>query len=161
MIFIKEYKTLHGIFRTAQPDSDMEFEKYFELRYMVLRKPWNQPRGTERDADENQRHHFILVNSNNDLVGVCCLQKNSAAQIQLRYMAIDFEYSGKKLGNMLLEAAEEKANELGAETIFLQARENAVNFYRRNGYIIKEKTFLLFNTIQHFSMEKKLFCSKD
>jgi N-acetylglutamate synthase-like GNAT family acetyltransferase len=158
MIFIKEYNTRHGIFKTAQPDSEMEFEKYFELRYSVLRKPWDQPRGTERDADENQRHHFILVNAKSDIVGVCCIQKNSATQIQLRYMAIDFEYSGKKLGDLLLETAEEKAIDLGMQTIFLQARENAVNFYKRNGYVLKEKTFLLFNTIQHFSMEKKLPC---
>ncbi|MBK7854585.1 MAG: GNAT family N-acetyltransferase [Bacteroidetes bacterium] len=156
MILIKQYNTSHGIFKTAHPQTETEFQNYFDLRYRILRQPWNQPRGTERDVNENERHHFILVNHKDEIAGVCCLQKNSETEMQLRYMAIDNAYSGKQLGNYLMMAAEEKAIALSMKTVFLQARENAVNFYKRNGYHIIEKTFLLFDSIQHFSMVKKL-----
>lgn len=156
MIVLKQYTTPHGIFKTAHPQTEVEFSQYFSLRYRVLRQPWHQPLGSERDANENERHHFILVNDKEDIVGVCCLQKNSETEMQLRYMAIDPLHCGKQLGNYLMLAAEEKALALGMQSVFLQARENAVSFYKRNGYQIVEKTFLLFNAIQHFSMIKKL-----
>jgi hypothetical protein len=38
----------------------------------------------------------------------------------------------------------------------LQARENAVAFYERNGFHVVKPSFLLFNEIQHFLMEKML-----
>jgi predicted GNAT family N-acyltransferase len=44
----------------------------------------------------------------------------------------------------------------GRSKIFLQARENAVPFYITMGFRVTEKTFLLFEKIQHFAMEKDL-----
>ena len=40
--------------------------------------------------------------------------------------------------------------------IILNARENAVDFYIKNGYKINEKSHLLFNKIQHWLMNKDL-----
>jgi predicted GNAT family N-acyltransferase len=38
--------------------------------------------------------------------------------------------------------------------LILQSRENSVKFYESLGYAVKEKTYLLFNEIQHFLMIK-------
>ena len=38
-----------------QPKSPEDFKKYYNLRYEVLRKPWNQPIGSERDRKERDR----------------------------------------------------------------------------------------------------------
>jgi hypothetical protein len=38
----------------------------------------------------------------------------------------------------------------------LQARENAVGFYKRCGYAVKEKSYLMWEVIQHYLMEKEL-----
>ena len=40
--------------------------------------------------------------------------------------------------------------------IILNARENAVPFYKKLGYNITEKTNLLFGKIQHYEMKKVL-----
>ena len=31
------------------PETEQEFAAYYELRWRVLRKPWGQPSGSERD----------------------------------------------------------------------------------------------------------------
>jgi hypothetical protein len=38
----------------------------------------------------------------------------------------------------------------------LQARAVAVPFYLANGYGVEEKTFLLFDAVQHYRMSKRL-----
>ena len=40
--------------------------------------------------------------------------------------------------------------------VILQARQDAVPFYEHHGYNVVEKTFLLFDEIQHYLMRKEL-----
>ena len=40
--------------------------------------------------------------------------------------------------------------------IILNARENAVNFYKNSGYEVIRETYILFDKIQHFEMKKVL-----
>jgi N-acetylglutamate synthase-like GNAT family acetyltransferase len=84
------------------------------------------------------------------------LQENEGKIGQVRFMAVDNHYQGKGLGKKILVFLEEKAKELSLVKIELQARENALEFYKANGYEIKEKSFLLWGQIQHYLMEKSL-----
>lgn len=43
-----------------------------------------------------------------------------------------------------------------ARYIVLNARENAIKFYEKNGYHIIEKSYLLFGKIQHYKMIKRI-----
>ncbi|MFN4234118.1 MAG: GNAT family N-acetyltransferase [Bacteroidia bacterium] len=138
------------------PKTKEEWEKYFQLRWEVLRKPWNQPKGSEKDNAEETSLHFMAIDDKNDILGVCRLQKNSNKEGQIRFMAVLEKAQGKGVGKKLIQAAELKAKEIGLEKIILQARENAVPFYLSCNYQIVEKTFLLFNSIQHYLMTKKL-----
>ena len=36
-------------FALAEPRTTQEWESYFDLRWRVLREPWGQARGSERD----------------------------------------------------------------------------------------------------------------
>ena len=45
--------------------------------------------------------------------------------------------------NLILAFLEEEAKKINLKRIELQARENAVSFYEKNGYQIIEKSFLL------------------
>jgi predicted GNAT family N-acyltransferase len=51
---------------------------------------------------------------------------------------------------------EEKARLKGWTEIVLEARENAVPFYKALGYTIITESYLLFGEIQHFRMQKQL-----
>lgn len=138
------------------PKTQQEWDKYYQLRWEVLRNPWNQPKGSEKDNAEDTSLHFMAIDSTNKVLGVCRLQKNSDAEGQIRFMAVAKDAQGKGIGKKLIHAAEIKAKEIGLSTIILQARENAVPFYESCNYQIQEKTFLLFDTIQHYLMTKKL-----
>lgn len=138
------------------PASTTDFEKYYRLRWEVLRAPWQQPLGSERATDDATATHLMLLNEKEDAVGVCRLHLQTENEAQIRFMAIHADYQGQGLGQILLAQAEEKAQRAGANFITLQARENAVNFYKKNGYQLLEKTHLLFEEIQHYKMCKSL-----
>jgi hypothetical protein len=39
------------------PETVEEFMQYYELRWRLLRKPWNQPKGSEKDEKEDEAFH--------------------------------------------------------------------------------------------------------
>lgn len=144
------------LFRIIEPSSEQEWADYFLLRYKVLREPWTQPPGSEKDQLEDQCLHAFLLDENNVGAGVCRLQFNSETIAQIRYMGIRADLQGLGLGNKLIHYMENKALEKGMKRMILEARENAVNFYGRNGYTISKKSYLMWGEIQHYTMEKPL-----
>lgn len=137
-----------------QPSSSEQLEKIFALRYAILRAPWNQPKGSERDNAEDTSVHAMIEDEHGNCIATGRLQFNGASEGQIRFMAVDENHRGKKLGKLILEFLEGKAKEAGCTKIILQARHNAVEFYLANGYTVEEKTFLLFDAIQHYRMSK-------
>jgi len=138
------------------PKNNLEWELYYDLRFKVLREPWHQPKGSERnDADAYALH---LAYFENDMIcGVVRLDTHgSETQAQVRFMAVAPDKQGSGIGKKLMQAAEQKALQLGFSKIMLHARENAVKFYQSINYQIIEKSHLLFEEIQHFKMEKQL-----
>ena len=140
-----------------EPNTSTEFKIYYNLRYEVLRKPWFQPKGSERDdGDETSLHRMIIDEPNGKAVAVGRLQFNSIEEAQIRYMAVSDDYQGMGYGSKIVKALDNIAREKGSRKIILQSRENAVKFYEKNGYKIIEKSYLLFDEIQHWLMEKEL-----
>jgi predicted GNAT family N-acyltransferase len=142
--------------RLIEPKSSEEFESYYQLRWEVLRKPWDQPRGSEKDDSETTSTHVMAIDEHGACVGVGRLQLNSPEEAQVRFMGVRDDQQGKGVGKMIMSFLEEKAKGSGARKVVLQARENAVPFYEAIGYTIIEKTFKLWDIIQHFRMEKIL-----
>ena len=138
-----------------EPSSPEDFEKYFELRWRILRKPWGEPRGSEQDEQENNAYH-IMATEDNKVIGVARLQFPEQTSAQLRYMAVDDKYQGKGVGRAIIEHMEKCAKKNSAEELFFNARDNALGFYEKLGYRFIAKTYLLFDTIQHYKMSKKL-----
>ncbi|MCE3279177.1 MAG: family N-acetyltransferase [Bacteroidetes bacterium] len=140
----------------TEPQTKEQFEAYYLTRYETLRKPWNQPLGSEKDDQENDCIHIMAIKENLDVAGVCRLQFNSSSEAQLRYMGVKENTQGSGIGRKLIEYAESRAKEKGAGIIILQARETAVDFYKKCGYSIVEKSYLMWNEIQHYLMKKIL-----
>jgi len=138
-----------------QPESPEELERYYDLRWCMLRAPWGEPKGSEIDDIDEQCFH-IMATSNKKTVGVGRLQFNSAAEAQIRYMAVEKPYEGNGIGRMILNALEQEAINKSISTIVLDAREPAVGFYQKLGYSIEKKSYVLFDEIQHFRMIKQL-----
>lgn len=137
-----------------EPSTPEQFLAYYDLRWRVLRAPWDQPRGSEKDDAEKTSTHVMAIDENGECVGVGRLQLNSPAEAQVRFMGVRDDQQGKGVGKAIMIYLEQKAKEQGAKKIVLQARENAVKFYEAIGYTITEKTFKLWEIIQHWKMEK-------
>jgi len=139
------------------PKSSIEFEKYYQLRYQVLRQPWDQPVGSERDNLEDESIHRMIINNAGEMLAVGRLEVISESLGQIRFMAVSPLAQGQGLGEKLIKHLEKHAISLGLVEVELNARELAVNFYRKQGYINLGFAYQLFNEINHYKMTKNLF----
>src|SRR6266567_2111407 len=96
-------------FTLAKPHTAQEWEGYFDLRWRVLRAPWGQPRGSERDDLDAESFHLILRDSSGSVVAVGRLHLNSPSEAQVRYMAVDEGHHGRGLGSRILSGLEDRA----------------------------------------------------
>lgn len=142
--------------KVRSPETPEEFEQYYHVRWKTLRAPWNQPEGSEKDEFEDETLHRAAF-LDGKVVGVARIQKNSAQEAQIRYMGVLEEYRGHGIGRMLVESLEEAAKEKEFEHVILNARENAVGFYVILGYEVIGESYVLFDSIQHYTMKKVLF----
>ena len=139
----------------TEPSSVKDFEAYYELRFNVLRKPWGQLKGSEVDeTDPTSIHAFIKKDGR--VLAVARLHFVDEQTGQIRYMGVDGEQQGKGMGKLVVFYLEGKALEKGRAKMILHARETAIKFYESCGYKLKEKSYLMWDQIQHFLMEKDL-----
>jgi N-acetylglutamate synthase-like GNAT family acetyltransferase len=139
----------------CSPSTENDFHQYYQLRYDILRKPWNQPLGSEKDHEEEIAFH-ICAKYNNIIVGACRIQFLDNEIAQIRYMCTSEAMKYKGIGKKMLAFAENHACENKIQKIILHARENAVDFYKKSGYNIIEPSYMLFGSIPHYLMDKKL-----
>ena len=114
----------------------------------------------EGDDLETTIHMGIFVKDH--LIGVCSFYQNSSPKIleipqyQLRGMAILKAFQGKGLGKIILRHGEKLLNEKKSKVIWCNARELAVNFYKKNNYKIVGEPFSIKNIGVHYVMYKVL-----
>mgnify|MGYP005838114029 CR=1 FL=1 len=116
------------------PQTPAEWQRYYQLRWQILRAPWQQPPGSERDELEAEAHHLMLITAEGEIAAVGRLHQLEQGGAQVRYMAVAAEYQGKGAGARVLAALELQAVKWGCSFIRLNARDTALAFYQRNGY---------------------------
>ena len=77
-------------------------------------------------------------------------------QFQLRGMATKENYQGKGFGKMLMTKSEELLKEKEVIIVWCNARIVALDFYKKQGFIIIGKEFDIPQIGGHFVMYKKL-----
>ena len=140
--------------RITEPSTADEFAGYYALRWKILRAPWKQPRGSEQDDVEDSCHHLMVVDDDNRIVAVGRLQFNNIREAQIRYMAVAINAQRRGIGSRLLLALEQRARALGASRVVLDAREQALRFYRKHDYVVHGPGHTLFNAVTHIKMTK-------
>lgn len=137
------------------PQTKDEFARYYDLRWRILRAPWNQPKGSEQDELEGEAIHIVVIDKDK-IVGCGRAHFNTEDEAQIRYMAVENHWQGKGIGKLILDELEKRVLGKGAKKIILHARENVVRFYQKSGYKVVRQSHTLFNEIKHFLMEKEL-----
>ncbi|MHB8526848.1 MAG: GNAT family N-acetyltransferase [Candidatus Acidiferrales bacterium] len=141
--------------QVREPSTAEEIEAYYDLRWRILREPWSQERGQERDQHEPEAIHLAAW-ADGRIVGVGRAHFVAPGQAQIRYMAVETTLQGRGIGGRILAGLEERAEAAGARRIFLNARDRAVQFYRQHGYTVVQKSDMLFDAIPHWEMQKLL-----
>ena len=142
--------------RIIEPATPGDYKKYYDLRWAILRAPWNQPRGSERDSQDADSTHLMMLDSRDSPVAVGRLHFSSIREARIRYMAVAVGQQRRGYGSRLLQALEQRAAGLGAACIVLDARETALGFYRKRGYSAEGPGHVLYNSISHVKMRKTL-----
>jgi thioesterase domain-containing protein len=142
------------MFECRAPKNPKEFEQYYHLRWLMLRKPLQQEKGTEKDKLESQSVHRAIFTSYGNIIAVARLHYCASYQGQIRYMAVSDDFQEKGLGRQLVVALEQHAMGVGINKIILKAREQAIHFYQKLSYQNVGFSHLLNDEIKHFSMEK-------
>jgi len=135
------------------PQTTKEWEAYYDLRFRILREPLNQPRGSERNNGDSTGKHFALYDAG-VLKAIARLDQAEELVSQVRFVAVESNSQGKGYGKKIILATEETSESNGNTKMILHARDYAVDFYLRLDYKTVEKSYKLFDVLQHFLMEK-------
>lgn len=136
------------------PQNESEWSQYYLMRYNVLRKPLNQPLGSERNEGDSTGVHFALFD-NNILRAIARLDSVDKTTAQVRFVAVDTAVQKSGFGKLIMNAVEEFSIKRGDSKMILHARDYALDFYSKLGYTTIEKSYLLFGVLQHYLMEKE------
>jgi predicted GNAT family N-acyltransferase len=142
--------------RLRIPETDEDFAQYYDLRWRVLRAPWQQPRGSERDELDPDSYHVMICDAEDRVCAVGRIHRDDDHCAQIRYMAVEQGLRHQGLGEQVLAALETKAREWRCERVMLHARRGYKGFYINHGYRPLRPSHTLFNRVQHVLMEKEL-----
>ncbi len=131
----------------------------FAIRHPILRK--GRPiEDCIFNGDELQSTFHLGLFYNKKLIGTATFLKSNndnfkeKNQYQLRGMAILTEFQGKHLGSYLLFEAEKLLKQKNIKLIWCNAREIAINFYKRHHYKIFGNSFQIEKIGTHYVMYK-------
>ena len=137
------------------PETESEWERYFNFRWEKLRKPLGMSKDTLKDNKEQDSSHLIAVDNKEEVIGTGRLHFNNEEEGQIRYMAVSESIQRKGLGSAIVSELEMIAKKKGAREMVLNARENAINFYLSLSY--KEiEPYESDTGIPHTTMRKEL-----
>jgi ribosomal protein S18 acetylase RimI-like enzyme len=145
--------------KVTMPRTPDELERYFDLRWRVLREPFNQPRGSERDELDlpgSGTEHAVIFADLGEAVAAGRIQLNTPEEAQIRYMAVAESVRGQGLGRLIVRRLEEIARSRGATYVVLNARDEAVGFYRSLGYEVVGVGPTIFGSVTHSHMSRTL-----
>ncbi len=131
------------------------FDEAVQLRYDVLRRPLGLTFTEEQLSAEYDQLHLAAYSDAAVLVGYLNLTPQDAQVVKMRQVAVAPTWQRKGVGNALVQASEELAQQLGFTQMVLHARETAVPFYNALGYNSVGTQFEEVG-IPHFRMEKAL-----
>lgn len=143
-------------YQVNSPVSKQDWQAYYQFRWQILREPWQQPAGSEKDEHEAQAVHRMITDNKHNVIAVGRIHLTDKNTAQIRYMAVSPQHERQGLGSVILKSLEQAAISQHARIINLHARENAVAFYNKHGYKVIKPSHVLYDRIQHYLMTKEL-----
>lgn len=139
------------------PQSEKEWQQYYDLRYEVLSKPSGYAKSSVYEEGDSKAFHMAAFDDG-EIAGVGRLHYDdeNMAKGYVRFMAVAEDRQGRGIGRQMLGELEEIAKSAGTKKVKLKARESATGFYEKCGYRIIDKCSETFFKTPHWNMEKDL-----
>jgi thioesterase domain-containing protein len=139
------------------PTTEDELAAYYRFRWEMLRKPLHQPEGSERDAYDALAHHQMVVDEQGKPVAIGRLYINADNEGAIRFLAVDPNVQDKGLGTLIAMTLESVARQEGVKRVVCSAREDAVEFFTKLGFVNQGAITTPQTTpVRHFLMIKKV-----
>ena len=139
------------------PATKDDFKAYYALRYRVLRQPWGQARGTEKDDYEPLCEHLMAVDDQTgEVVGVIKWMERDPGVAWLSHLAIAPERQKQGIGRLLVQAVEDAARKKGCRVIGAHSHLNSTDYFEKQGFRVVGLPDHYFSTVQVVWMEKEL-----
>ncbi|MCD1126505.1 fatty acid biosynthesis protein FabY [Jinshanibacter sp. LJY008] len=139
------------------PLTEQELNDYYQFRWEMLRKPLNQPVGSEKDGYDMIAHHQMVVDTQGKVVAVGRLYINADNEGSIRFLAVAANVRGKGLGTLIAMTLESIARQEGVKRIVCSAREETVTFFDKLGFTNQgEITTPQTTPVRHFLMRKPI-----
>ncbi len=140
-----------------QPATRDEYKAYYDLRFKVLREPWGQPRGTEKDDYEPISQHFMAVeDATGEIVGVVKMFEKAPGVCWFSHLAVANRYQKKGIGKLLMSHIEDQARAQSFQTMGCMSRLNTTGYFEKLGYKMAGLPTHYFGTTQVVWMDKTL-----
>jgi predicted GNAT family N-acyltransferase len=131
-----------------------EYDESVRLRDEILRKPLGLEYSAGQLAAEYNDLHLGAYNENLELLGSLILTSSEDNKwYKMRQVAVKAQLQGHGVGRALVMYCHLIASQEGKEGIYCHARQTAVPFYEKLGYVIEGEVFYEVN-IPHLKMRK-------
>ena len=107
----------------------------------------------DKDCDGTR---YIVLLDDGYPVATCRFYEISKGEVTLGRVVVLPEYRGKGLGQLVVSEAEKWIKELGYESIHIDSRTVAVDFYAKLGYIKTDDTVMQSGVFECITMRKTL-----
>lgn len=138
------------------PSGDEQLAAYFYFRWVYLRKPWGFPEGSEKDEYETVSEHRAVVNAHDEIIACGRVHLNTSEEAQIRHIAVHENYRRKGAGQLIMQALEKVARDLGAERAVTNSRESSIEFFQRCGFKIVDDAPVELGRLKRKQMLKTL-----
>lgn len=147
-------QTIHPDFREFDVFC-ADYIRSIALRDIILRKPFGLSLSEMLPIPERAYRHFGLFLPGGAIVATVMAAPTDTAEVRIRQMAVANEHQGQGLGRRVLTMAENALIDSGTLKFVLHARDHAVGFYEKLGYVKKGDPFLEVGIV-HWCMVKEL-----
>ncbi len=109
------------------------------LRDHILQNPM-QVVTTEQDMASERVLTHVAGFAGDELCATCVLVPEGQA-VRMKRVAVAASFQDEGIGTAMLRFCEARAKEMGAHELYAHARETAVRFYEKAGYLVESDYF--------------------
>ena len=132
---------------------NLYYQQERELRKEVLVRPLGLPENIS-EIDDNNAYHFVVI-EDEKVIGCTILVRIGAGELKLRQMAVDPSFQKQGVGKLIIEGVIDFSKKKGYSAIICDARQSAIDFYVKNGFIKEGEEFIQVG-IPHYQMKIQL-----